>query len=117
MGLTPNICAGPFGAVYDFYIERPRLMQVVGRALWGIDASVLYDSMDLLAEIGEAKTVLDVPCGGGVAFRALPSGHHVRYVAIDIHEKDARACARPRAAQRAAAGGVRGRGHAGPSVR
>lgn len=87
MGRTPNICAGPFGAVYDFYIERPRLMQVVSRALWGIDASVLYDSMDLLAQIGDASTVLDVPCGGGVAFRALPSGRDVRYVAIDIDER------------------------------
>ncbi len=87
MGRTPNICAGPFGALYDFYIERPQLMQVLGRALWGIDASVLYDSMDLLAEIGDGNTVLDVPCGGGVVFRALPSGHDVRYVAIDIDER------------------------------
>ncbi len=87
MGRTPNICAGPFGALYDFYVERPWLMTVVSRTLWGIDASVLYDSMDLLAEIGRGNTVLDVPCGGGVAFRALPSGHDVRYVAIDIDER------------------------------
>jgi len=72
--------------VYDFYIERPRLMQVIARTLWGIDASVLYDSMDLLAEIGDGNTVLDVPCGGGVAFRALPYGYDVRYVAVDIDE-------------------------------
>ena len=62
-------------------------MQVIGRTMWGIDASVLYDSMGLLAEIGDGKTVLDVPCGGGVAFRALPSEHDVRYVAIDIDER------------------------------
>jgi ubiquinone/menaquinone biosynthesis C-methylase UbiE len=87
VGRTPNICAGPFGALYDFYIERPRLMQVIGRTLWGIDTSVLYNSMDQLAEIGDGNTVLDVPCGGGVAFRALSSERDVRYVAIDIDER------------------------------
>jgi ubiquinone/menaquinone biosynthesis C-methylase UbiE len=99
VGRTSNICAGPFGALYDFYIERPRLMQVIGRALWGIDASVLYDSMGLLAGIGDGNTVLDVPCGGGVAFRALPSGRDVRYVAIDIDERML-ARARARASRR-----------------
>jgi hypothetical protein len=39
---TPNICAGPFGAFYDFYIERPWLMRLIGRAIWGIDASVTF---------------------------------------------------------------------------
>jgi SAM-dependent methyltransferase len=87
VGRTPNICAGPFGALYSFYIERPWLTQAIGRALWGIDTSVLYDSMGLLAEIGDGSTVLDVPCGGGVAFRALPSGTDVCYVAIDIDER------------------------------
>jgi ubiquinone/menaquinone biosynthesis C-methylase UbiE len=87
VGGTPNICAGPFGALYEFYIERPWLMQAIGRTVWGIDASVLYDSMKPLAEIGDGSTVLDVPCGGGVAFRALPAGREVRYVAIDIDEK------------------------------
>ena len=76
-------------------------MTVVSRTLWGIDASVLYDSMDLLAEIGRGNTVLDVPCGGGVAFRALPSGHDVRYVAIDIDERML-ARARARALRRGA---------------
>jgi SAM-dependent methyltransferase len=83
---TPNICAGPFGTLYNFYIERPQLMQAIGRTVWGIDASVLYDSMRPLSEIEDGKTVLDVPCGGGVAFRALPQGRNIRYVAIDIDE-------------------------------
>jgi SAM-dependent methyltransferase len=62
-------------------------MKAIGRTVWGIDASVLYDSMEPLAGIGDGKTVVDVPCGGGVAFRALRSEHDVRYVAIDIDEK------------------------------
>jgi ubiquinone/menaquinone biosynthesis C-methylase UbiE len=86
MGATPNVCAGPFGAVYDFYIERPWLMRTIGHVLWGIDASVLYESMDVLADVEEGSTVLDVPCGGGVAFRALPPARDVRYIAIDIDD-------------------------------
>ena len=83
---TPNICAGPFGALYSFYVERPWLMQVIGRTLWGIDTSVLYDSIGLLGEVREGSTVLDVPCGGGVALRALPRERDVRYIALDIDE-------------------------------
>jgi SAM-dependent methyltransferase len=80
---TPNICAGPFGMVYDVYIERPWLMRAIGRIVWGIDASVLYTS---IAPIGEARdvTILDMPCGGGVAFRALRPGQRVRYIAGDL---------------------------------
>lgn len=82
-----NVCAGPFGALYDIYIERPRLMRLVGRALWGIDASPLYASMESLAEMTDGGTVADVPCGGGVAFRALSPGQDVRYIAGDIDPK------------------------------
>lgn len=83
---TPNICAGPFGTVYDVYIERPWLMRAIGRMVWGIDASVLYSSM---APIGTARdvTILDVPCGGGVAFRALRPEQQVRYIAGDLCPK------------------------------
>ena len=82
-GVTPNICAGGFGAVYDVYIERPWLMAVVGRLVWGIDASVLYAGMAPLSS-AEDMTILDVPCGGGVALRALRPDQKIRYLAIDI---------------------------------
>jgi ubiquinone/menaquinone biosynthesis C-methylase UbiE len=84
---VPNVCAGPFGAVYDFYIERPRLMQVVGRALWGIDASILYAQMKPIGEAGAGAVIADVPCGGGVAFRALAPEQEVRYLAGDLSPK------------------------------
>jgi ubiquinone/menaquinone biosynthesis C-methylase UbiE len=84
---TPNVCAGPFGALYDYYIERPRLMQAIGRVIWGIDASVLYESMQPLARVADGEVVLDVPCGGGVAFRALPPGRNLRYIAADLSPK------------------------------
>lgn len=84
---TPNICAGPFGRFYDFYIERPWLMRAIGRLVWGIDASVLYASMAPIGATPGGSTILDVPCGGGVAFRALGSDQEVRYVAADLSEK------------------------------
>jgi SAM-dependent methyltransferase len=81
---TPNICAGPFGAVYDFYIERPWLMQVIGRMVWGIDARPLYQAMAAIEGLGAGETVIDVPCGGGVALRALSPGQQISYLAGDI---------------------------------
>ena len=87
MDNTPNICAGPFGAFYDFYIERPWLMRLIGRAVWGIDASVLYSSMEPIGQVADGARILDVPCGGGVAFRALAPDQDVRYIAGDLSEK------------------------------
>jgi hypothetical protein len=37
MARERNVCAGPFGAVYDFYIERPLLARLILRAMWGVD--------------------------------------------------------------------------------
>jgi SAM-dependent methyltransferase len=99
MPTSANICAGPFGRFYDFYIERPALMKVIGRLLWGIDASPLYASIGALGEIGGGATIVDVPCGGGVAFRALRPDQDVRYIAGDLDEKML-ARARRRAARR-----------------
>ncbi len=84
---SPNVCAGPFGAVYDFYIERGWLMRLIGRVVWGIDASVLYTSMAAVSQAGDGTTILDVPCGGGVALRALRPDQDVRYIAVDVSEK------------------------------
>lgn len=69
---------------YDFYIERPWLMQLVGRTLWGIDARPLYAAMAPIAKLEAGETVIDAPCGGGVALRALSPGQRVRYLAGDI---------------------------------
>lgn len=82
-----NACAGPFGGSYDFYIERPRLMRLIGRALWGIDASSLYTSMEAIGRAAPGATIVDVPCGGGVAFRGLDPAQDVRYIAGDLCPK------------------------------
>lgn len=79
-----NVCAGPFGAFYDFYIERPWLAQAIGRTVWGVDLAPLYASMAAIGELPDGATVIDAPCGGGVALRALRDGQRVSWIAVDI---------------------------------
>src|SRR5436305_14990965 len=79
-----NPCAGPFGAVYDFYIERPWLVGVIGRLVWGMSARPMYEAIEELGRVGDGATIVDAPCGGGVALRGLRPGQDVRYVAADI---------------------------------
>jgi ubiquinone/menaquinone biosynthesis C-methylase UbiE len=85
---TINQCAGSFGAAYDFYIERPWLMRRLGRLLWGVDLAPLYASIEAtIPALGEGATVIDSPCGGGNAFRALRADQDVRYIAADLSAK------------------------------
>jgi len=84
MAQERNVCAGPFGAVYDFYIERPRLARLVLGAMWGVDPRPFYRSLSHVAELPDGATVLDVPCGGGVALRGLRPDQSVRWFGVDI---------------------------------
>jgi SAM-dependent methyltransferase len=84
MAQERNVCAGPFGAVYDFYIERPRLARLVLGAMWGVDPRPFYLSLSQIAELPDGSTVLDVPCGGGVALRGLRHDQRVRWFGFDI---------------------------------
>lgn len=43
-----------------------------------------YDSMAVLRRMPAGAKILDVPCGGGVAFQALRADHQLDYVAADI---------------------------------
>ena len=93
-----NNDGGPLGLLYDFYAQRPCLMAVVGRAVWGVETAPLYRSIARLSS-AEHVTILDVPCGGGVALRALKPGQDVRYIATDRSPKmitRAKRCARRR---------------------
>src|SRR5438552_2773644 len=73
-----------FGAMYDFGIERPWVARPVGRVVWGTDADLIYDSLGVIGELPDGASVLDVPCGGGLALRGRRPGQDVRYVAADI---------------------------------
>jgi ubiquinone/menaquinone biosynthesis C-methylase UbiE len=96
-----NQCAGPFGALYDFYVEREPLMVSLGRVVWGIDASVIYTALQAVGRAPPGATIVDVPCGGGIALRALRSDQEVRYLAADLSEQMLE-----RTARRAAARGL-----------
>jgi SAM-dependent methyltransferase len=79
-----NVCAGPLGALYDFYIERPWLARLVLGMMWGVDPRPFYRSLSQIAGLPDGATVLDVPCGGGVALRGLRPGQSVLWFGLDI---------------------------------
>ena len=70
--------------VYDSAVEREHVAWVLGRLIWGMDASRFYGDIARLGEEPDDTEILDVPCGGGVAFRGLRAGQRVRYVAADL---------------------------------
>ena len=84
MTAAGNQCAGPFGAVYDFYIERPWLAGTIGRLMWGTRVGALYDAIDELGAVAPGATIVDAPCGGGVALRGVRPGQDVRIIGVDI---------------------------------
>ncbi len=69
---------------YDSVIEHERLAQPLGRLVWGIDAAAFYRELARLSELPDGSAVLDIPCGGGVAFRGLRPTQRLRYVAADL---------------------------------
>jgi SAM-dependent methyltransferase len=84
-GVSANWARGhPWAAVYDFFVEREALSRPAGRLLFGTDTRLLYDGMGAVDEVPDGGAILDIPCGGGVALRALRPDRDVRYVAADI---------------------------------
>jgi SAM-dependent methyltransferase len=72
------------GAAYSAYMERPRLSRVVGGLFWGSNTSLYYRSMGAIREVEEGGTVVDCPCGAGVALRELDRDKRIRYVGVDL---------------------------------
>ncbi|WP_372734677.1 methyltransferase domain-containing protein [Nocardioides sp.] len=76
-----------WGSVYDWTVEH----RVVGGALWKVaiqsELGKLYAAAAEVAAAPAGSRVLDVPCGGGVAMRALMPGQGVRFIAADISER------------------------------
>ena len=70
--------------MYDSVVEHERLAGVLGRLIWGTDTSAFYREIARLGEEPDGTVILDLPCGGGVAFRGLRPGQCVRYVAGDL---------------------------------
>ena len=69
---------------YDSLIEHEHLARVLGRLIWGTDTSAFYRDVARLSELPTGTSVLDIPCGGGVAFRGLRPEQELRYFAADL---------------------------------
>lgn len=69
---------------YDWAVEHENVAGILGRLLWGTDTGAFYRDIARLSELPVGTSVLDVPCGGGVAFRGLRPEQNLRYVAADL---------------------------------
>ncbi len=73
-----------FGRTYSAYMERPRLNRSIARVFWGGDTRPYYESMKAVGEVPAGGTIVDCPCGAGPAFRAIPTGSDINYIAADL---------------------------------
>ena len=69
---------------YDSVVEHERLARLLGQLIWGTNTSVFYREIARLADEPQNSAILDIPCGGGVAFRGLRRDQRLRYVAADL---------------------------------
>ncbi len=70
--------------IYDWAVEHEHVAGVLGRLIWGTDTSGFYRDIARLSDLPAGTRVLDIPCGGGVAFRALRPEQELDYVACDL---------------------------------
>jgi ubiquinone/menaquinone biosynthesis C-methylase UbiE len=82
MGITDRL----YG-IYDAVAERPQLARVFGRLMWGTDTRLFYGAHEEVARVPEDATILDIPCGGGPAFRYRRPGRPGRYLAVDLEDR------------------------------
>ena len=71
-------------ALYDAGVQHASVARLGALAMWGADLSRIFTDIERLADVPVDASVLDIPCGGGLAFRGLRTGQAVRYVAADI---------------------------------
>lgn len=74
----------PWARLYSFGMARPVLARAVGTVGFGTDLKGLYDAIGSVGDVPAGGTVLDVPCGAGIALRGLWDAPDVRYLAADI---------------------------------
>lgn len=76
-----------WGRVYDWTVEHRRVGGLLWRLGIGSDLDRLYAAAAEIGRQDAGSTVLDIPCGGGVALRGLKPGQDLRYVAADISQR------------------------------
>jgi SAM-dependent methyltransferase len=81
-----SLFSSPFAAIYSFYMEHEAVSRPVARVVWGGDIRPFYSSMAAIGAAAPGATIVDVPCGAGVAFRGLRPEQEVNYLAIDLSE-------------------------------
>jgi ubiquinone/menaquinone biosynthesis C-methylase UbiE len=71
-------------ALYDAGVQHASVARVGAWAMWGTDLRPMFTDIARLADLPAGAAVLDIPCGGGLAFRGLSTRQIVQYVAADI---------------------------------
>lgn len=71
-------------ALYNTAAMNDSVAAVGAKALWGLALLDLLAVVERVADAPAGAHVLDIPCGGGFAFRGLRRGQDCRYVAADI---------------------------------
>jgi ubiquinone/menaquinone biosynthesis C-methylase UbiE len=71
-------------AMYETGVKHDSVATVGAWAMWGADMRRMFADVERLADIPIGASVLDIPCGGGFAFRGLRPDQDVHYVAADI---------------------------------
>ncbi|TAM63272.1 methyltransferase domain-containing protein [Mycobacterium sp.] len=71
-------------ALYNRAVMHDSVAAVGAKALWGLALHELLEEVQRVGEAPAGAHVLDIPCGGGFAFRGLRPEQDCRYVAADI---------------------------------
>jgi ubiquinone/menaquinone biosynthesis C-methylase UbiE len=71
-------------AMYQAGVKHDSVATVGAWAMWGADMRRMFADVERLADTPAGASILDIPCGGGFAFRGLRPGQAVQYVAADI---------------------------------
>lgn len=71
-------------ALYNTAAMHDGVAAVGAKVLWGLTLPDLLKEVHRVGAAPAGAHVLDIPCGGGFAFRGLRAGQDCRYVAADI---------------------------------
>jgi SAM-dependent methyltransferase len=74
----------PWASIYSFGMAHRRLAGAVGTVAFGTGFGGMYAAIAAVRDLPAGSTVLDVPCGAGVALQGLRGAEAVRYLAADI---------------------------------
>ncbi len=74
----------PWAVVYRYFSAREQFSRPAAKLIFGADIDELFAPLRELETVPNGGSVLDVPCGAGIALGALTPDRDVRFVAADI---------------------------------